>query len=127
MEPLSEGTLAVDAAHLDRAVALAVDSVANAIAATLRHPGANRLVVDCGTATTFDVVEVDQDSGFINFTDPATGKALMFATGSSRAPPRRTGGCAPFARWPRPAIDCLTQRCRSISSSEYDEAAPPWW
>lgn len=32
------------------------DRVANAIAATLRHPGTNCLVVDCGTATTFDVV-----------------------------------------------------------------------
>lgn len=32
------------------------DRVANAIAATQRRPGANCLVVDCGTATTFDVV-----------------------------------------------------------------------
>lgn len=32
------------------------DRVANAIGATLRRPGENCLVVDCGTATTFDVV-----------------------------------------------------------------------
>jgi len=32
------------------------DRVANAIAATLRRPGENCFVVDCGTATTFDVV-----------------------------------------------------------------------
>jgi type III pantothenate kinase len=37
------------------------DRVANAIAATQRHPGANCLVVDCGTATTFDVVTGNGD------------------------------------------------------------------
>ncbi len=37
------------------------DRVANAIAATQRRPGANCLVVDCGTATTFDVVTAGGD------------------------------------------------------------------
>ena len=37
------------------------DRVANAIAATLRRPGSNCLVVDCGTATTFDVVTAGGD------------------------------------------------------------------
>jgi type III pantothenate kinase len=37
------------------------DRVANAIAATLRHPKTNCLVVDCGTATTFDVVTAEGD------------------------------------------------------------------
>ncbi len=32
------------------------DRIANAIAVTHRHPGKNALVIDCGTATTFDVV-----------------------------------------------------------------------
>jgi type III pantothenate kinase len=32
------------------------DRIANAIAATHRHPRRNILVVDCGTATTFDVI-----------------------------------------------------------------------
>ena len=32
------------------------DRIAGAIAATLRRPGADVIVVDCGTATTFDVV-----------------------------------------------------------------------
>ncbi len=32
------------------------DRIANAIAATQRHPGRDCIVVDCGTATTFDVV-----------------------------------------------------------------------
>ena len=37
------------------------DRVANAIAATQRHPGKNCIIVDCGTATTFDVVTADGD------------------------------------------------------------------
>lgn len=37
------------------------DRVANAIAATHRRPGKNCIVVDCGTATTFDVVTADGD------------------------------------------------------------------
>jgi type III pantothenate kinase len=37
------------------------DRIANAIAATLRHPGRDLLVVDCGTATTFDVVTAAGD------------------------------------------------------------------
>jgi type III pantothenate kinase len=37
------------------------DRVANAIAATLRNPGRNCLVVDCGTATTVDVVTAGGD------------------------------------------------------------------
>lgn len=37
------------------------DRVANAIAATKRHPGKDCLVVDCGTATTFDVVTATGD------------------------------------------------------------------
>jgi len=37
------------------------DRIANAIAATRRHPGRDLLVVDCGTATTFDVVTGDGD------------------------------------------------------------------
>lgn len=37
------------------------DRVANAIAATQRHPGCNAIVVDCGTATTFDVVTAGGD------------------------------------------------------------------
>ena len=32
------------------------DRIANAIAALQRHPGQNHIIVDCGTATTFDVV-----------------------------------------------------------------------
>lgn len=32
------------------------DRIANAIAVTHRHPGQNAIVIDCGTATTFDVV-----------------------------------------------------------------------
>ncbi|WP_414662726.1 type III pantothenate kinase [Horticoccus sp. 23ND18S-11] len=32
------------------------DRIAGAIGATQRHPGSNLIVVDCGTATTFDVV-----------------------------------------------------------------------
>lgn len=32
------------------------DRIANAIAATQRNPGRNLIVIDCGTATTFDVV-----------------------------------------------------------------------
>jgi type III pantothenate kinase len=32
------------------------DRIANAIAATQRHPGRDVIVVDCGTATTFDMV-----------------------------------------------------------------------
>ncbi len=37
------------------------DRVANAIAATRRHPGKDIIVVDCGTATTFDVVTAGGD------------------------------------------------------------------
>ncbi|HEX2860259.1 MAG TPA: type III pantothenate kinase, partial [Lacunisphaera sp.] len=37
------------------------DRVANAIAATQRRPRCNCLVVDCGTATTFDVVTAESD------------------------------------------------------------------
>lgn len=37
------------------------DRVANAIAATQRHPGRDAIVVDCGTATTFDVVTAGGD------------------------------------------------------------------
>ena len=37
------------------------DRVANAIAATLRHPQRDCLVIDCGTATTFDVVTATGD------------------------------------------------------------------
>jgi type III pantothenate kinase len=37
------------------------DRVANAIAATHRRPGENCIVVDCGTATTFDVVTAGGD------------------------------------------------------------------
>lgn len=37
------------------------DRVANAIAATQRRPGTNCLVLDCGTATTFDVVTAGGD------------------------------------------------------------------
>jgi type III pantothenate kinase len=32
------------------------DRIAGAVAAALRHPGKNLIVVDCGTATTFDVI-----------------------------------------------------------------------
>ena len=37
------------------------DRIANAIAATQRHPGRDCIVVDCGTATTFDVVTAGGD------------------------------------------------------------------
>jgi type III pantothenate kinase len=37
------------------------DRIAGAIGATLRHPGANIIVVDCGTATTLDVVTANGD------------------------------------------------------------------
>jgi type III pantothenate kinase len=37
------------------------DRVANAIAATQRRPKCNCLIVDCGTATTFDVVTAEGD------------------------------------------------------------------
>jgi type III pantothenate kinase len=37
------------------------DRIANAIAATQRHPGRDLIVVDCGTATTFDVVTASGD------------------------------------------------------------------
>ena len=37
------------------------DRIANAIAATQRHPGRDCIVVDCGTATTFDVVTATGD------------------------------------------------------------------
>lgn len=37
------------------------DRVANAIAATQRHSGRDAIVVDCGTATTFDVVTAGGD------------------------------------------------------------------
>ncbi len=37
------------------------DRIANAIAATHRHPGCDLVVVDCGTATTFDVVSAAGD------------------------------------------------------------------
>jgi type III pantothenate kinase len=37
------------------------DRVANAVAATQRHPRKNCIIVDCGTATTFDVVTAEGD------------------------------------------------------------------
>lgn len=37
------------------------DRIAGAIAAAQRNPGRNLIVVDCGTATTFDVVTADGD------------------------------------------------------------------
>lgn len=37
------------------------DRIANAVAATHLHPGRNLIVVDCGTATTFDVITADCD------------------------------------------------------------------
>jgi type III pantothenate kinase len=37
------------------------DRIANAIAATQRHPGRDVIVVDCGTATTFDAVSAAGD------------------------------------------------------------------
>lgn len=37
------------------------DRIANALAATRRHPGRDLIVVDCGTATTFDVVTATGD------------------------------------------------------------------
>jgi len=37
------------------------DRIAGAVAAGQRHPGANVIVVDCGTATTFDVITAEAD------------------------------------------------------------------
>lgn len=37
------------------------DRIAGAIGATQRHPGQNLIVVDCGTATTFDVITAEAD------------------------------------------------------------------
>ncbi len=37
------------------------DRIAGAVAAMQRHPGENLIVVDCGTATTFDVVTAEAD------------------------------------------------------------------
>ena len=37
------------------------DRIAGAIAAAQRHPGRNLIIVDCGTATTFDVVTAEAD------------------------------------------------------------------
>lgn len=37
------------------------DRIAGAVAATQRRPGANVMVVDCGTATTFDVITAEAD------------------------------------------------------------------
>lgn len=37
------------------------DRIANAIAANARHPGRDAIVVDCGTATTFDVITAGGD------------------------------------------------------------------
>lgn len=37
------------------------DRIANGIGATHRHPGKNLIIVDCGTATTFDVVTAAGD------------------------------------------------------------------
>lgn len=37
------------------------DRIANAVAATRRHPGRNVIVIDCGTATTLDVVTAGGD------------------------------------------------------------------
>jgi type III pantothenate kinase len=37
------------------------DRIAGAIAASQRHPGRNLIIVDCGTATTFDVVTAAGD------------------------------------------------------------------
>ena len=37
------------------------DRIAGAIAASLRRPGSNLIVVDCGTATTFDVITAGGD------------------------------------------------------------------
>ncbi len=37
------------------------DRIANAVAAVQRHPGRGAIVVDCGTATTFDVVTAEGD------------------------------------------------------------------
>jgi type III pantothenate kinase len=37
------------------------DRIANAIAALHRHPGRDAIVIDCGTATTFDVVTAEGD------------------------------------------------------------------
>ncbi|MBI2516997.1 MAG: type III pantothenate kinase [Opitutae bacterium] len=37
------------------------DRIANAIAVTQRHPGRDAIVIDCGTATTFDVVTAGGD------------------------------------------------------------------
>jgi type III pantothenate kinase len=37
------------------------DRIAGAVAAVQRHPGANVIVVDCGTATTFDVITAEAD------------------------------------------------------------------
>ena len=37
------------------------DRIAGAVAATQRRPGANVIVVDCGTATTFDVITAEAD------------------------------------------------------------------
>ena len=62
------------------------DRIANAIAATQRHPGRDVIVVDCGTATTFDVVTAAGDylGGVIL---PGVGiSAEMLASRTARLP-----------------------------------------
>ncbi len=62
------------------------DRIANAIAATQRHPGRDLIVVDCGTATTFDVVTAAGDylGGVIL---PGVGiSAEMLASRTARLP-----------------------------------------
>lgn len=62
------------------------DRIANAIAATLRHPRRDVIVVDCGTATTFDLVSAVGDylGGVIM---PGVGiSAEMLASRTARLP-----------------------------------------
>jgi type III pantothenate kinase len=42
-------------------IEVGADRIAGAIAASQRHPGRNLIIVDCGTATTFDVVTAAGD------------------------------------------------------------------
>ena len=86
------------------------DRIANAIAATQRHPGRDCLVVDCGTATTFDVVTAGGDY---------LGGAILPGVGVSAETLSSRTARLPSVEISRPAVALGRSSVESIQSGLY--------
>ena len=86
------------------------DRIANAIAATQRHPGRDAIVVDCGTATTFDVVTAGGDY---------LGGAILPGIGISAEMLASRTARLPAVEIARPAVALGRSTSESIQSGLY--------